>query len=58
MSQVIGPMSCRETYVDNLNVLQRTASMDHYLSNGTTFLKGQRFISPSSRKSTDGLVKK
>ena len=26
-----------------MNLLAKTTSIDHYLSNGTTFLKGQRF---------------
>lgn len=43
------PMSDRLVEIDKLNVLSRTASMDHYLSNCTTFLRGQRFLSPTSK---------
>eukprot|EP00347_Sterkiella_histriomuscorum_P013764 403363460 len=41
---------------DKNNVLSRTASMDHYLSNATTFLRGQRFLSPTSKQDLESQI--
>ena len=57
--QLFTPMSERGRGMNKDNALQRTASLDFYLSNGTTFLKGQRFLSPcSTQKGNDSFVTK
>ncbi|CDW71474.1 UNKNOWN [Stylonychia lemnae] len=59
-TNLMSPLSDRLGQIDKLNVLSRTASMDHYLSNCTTFLRGQRFLSPSNKfqqAMMDGTVK-
>lgn len=40
-------------------MVSRTSSLDHYLSNGKTFLHGSKFISeniPSQRKKRDKIA--